>query len=514
MDGRQSLGIALAEGELSAVLLQASGRSLSVAATATMPVDAGKPGRLAVALNRLCSDLSWQEHMPCVLGLPLSVLSVRNLHLPFQDAKQQAQAFPYELEERLLVPAEQVESVFSATRSDASGADLLAFAADRELLRQLLPEGREWRFDPDSICPWVHALALLAGETVGSKDSFMLAHADLHVAEIALIQDGALLACRHLPLLPAADEPDAANNSPTSAETESARTKQTALALAAGIRQSLILFRQGRAVGAAPAVPSQLFLCGPLAASAELQAMLAETLQVPVQLLPRNSAALRQLAPSFDAALACALHGLQPGKAGVHVLNFRQGSFSKSKGGLGALWPLWQRKNLRIAASLILLACAGLLVFLAGERHSLKLRSEELRQEMGQVFRSAFPDAQVVRDPYMEMQAALKGGAAMASPLLFAQGRASSLSLLAEISSRVPTEMPLRVNRLTLEQDLALLRGQTASFKDVDQIRNSLAASPLFSEVRILSSTAEKSGAENLIRFELRLQRSAAGGSQ
>ncbi|NLZ16249.1 MAG: hypothetical protein GX087_00735 [Desulfobulbaceae bacterium] len=513
MDGRQSLGIALAEGELSAVLLQASGRSLSVAATATMPVNAGKPGGLTAALNRLCSDLSWREHISCVLGLPLSELSVRNLHLPFPDVKQQAQAFPYELEECLLTPAEQVESVFAPTRSDASGADLLAFAADKELLLQFLPEEREWRFDPDIICPSMHALAVLAGEAMRGKGSFILTHADLHAAEIALIQDGVLLACRRVPLLTV--DGDAAGNSLVSAETESAVSGQTVLALAAAIRQSLILFRQGRAASVSPAAPSRSLLCGPLAASLELQTMLAENLQVRVQglgqILPRNSTGLRQLAPSFDAALACALHGLQPGKAGVHALNFRQGSFSKSKGGFGALW---RRKNLRIAASLILVACAGLLVFLAGERHSLTLRSEKLRQEMTQVFRGAFPDAQVVRDPYMEMQAALKGSAAMDSSLLFAQGRASSLSLLAELSSRVPAEMPLTVNRLTLEQDLALLRGQTASFKDVDQIRNSLAASPLFSEVRILSSTAEKSGAENLIRFELRLLRRAAGGSQ
>ena len=159
-------------------------------------------------------------------------------------------------------------------------------------------------------------------------------------------------------------------------------------------------------------------------------------------------------------------------------------------------------------------ACTALFVFFAGEVRSLKLKSEQLRQEMTQVFRSAFPQVQVVRDPYLEMQAALRSGAGTGAPLLFSPGRESVLSLLADISSRIPEEIALTINRFSLDQDLLLLRGQTSSFKDVDQIRTLLAASPLFSEVRILSSTAEKSGQENLIRFELRLKRRLAGSSQ
>ncbi len=511
MDGRQSLGIALGDRGLSAVLLQASGRTVSVAATATVPLDereTGVPGQLATALNRLCADLSWQAHHPCVLGLPLSLLSVHNLHLPFQDARQQAQAFPYELEERLLRPAEQVESVFAAIvhtgkEREGSGADLLAFAADKELLQQILPGGREWGFDPECICPAIHALAMQAGDAARGQESLVLAHVDLHAVEIALIQSGTMVTSRRMSLLLA--DVDAAGHAGHVPDT----LEQTALALAGAIRQGLVLFRQTGAAGAPSASISQVLLSGPLAESGALKTLLAENLQVPVQRL--NQSVPGNLAPAFDAALACALQGLQPAKAGLHVFNFRQGAFAKNRGGLGAVW---QRKNLRIAAALALVAAAGLLVFLAGEAQSLKLRSEELRLEMTQVFRSAFPEVQVVRDPYMEMQAALKGGAGMDSPLLFAPGRANTLSVLADISSRIPEETPLTVNRLTLDQDLALLRGQTASFKDVDQIRNSLAASPLFSEVRILSSSAEKSGTDSLIRFELRLQRALAGGSQ
>ena len=164
MDGRQALGIALGDTQLSAVLLRMSRRP-TVAATALVPLPAsGAQEEWAASLNRVWTDFSWQRQDPCVLGLPLSVLSVRNLQLPFQDAGQRARAFPYEMEEQLLLPAEQVASVFSTIREHAAGAELLAFAAERELLQRLLPEGREWHFDPTGICPAVHALALQAGE--------------------------------------------------------------------------------------------------------------------------------------------------------------------------------------------------------------------------------------------------------------------------------------------------------------------------------------------------------------
>lgn len=526
MDGRQSLGIALGDSGLSAVLLQVSGRATSVVATAALPLapelldSAGGQADAARALNRLCTDLNRQPSTSLVLGLPLSVLSVHNLHLPFTGARQQAQALPFEMEERLLRPAEQVESVYQVTASGANatngasgtgGAELLAFALDKAFLQGLLPEnrGREWIFDPDSICPSVQALAQQASASLG-RSCFVLLHADLHSATLALVLAGTLQACRQLPLArdaePADDQPDVPSGQVS---------RESAQALAAAIRQSLALFgwrkTAGESAGEAvlPTSPP-LYLCGPLAAAEVLHTVLREMLQMPVERLraPSGSAGPYRLSPSFDAALACALLGLQAGKSGAQPLNFRKGAFAKTSS------RLWQRKNAKITAALALAACVALVVFSAVELRSLKLKNEQLRREMTQVYRSAFPQVQVVRDPYMEMQAALRSGTAAGAPLLFSPDRESVLSLLADISSRIPEEVVLSVNRFSLDQELVLLRGETASFKNVDQIRNLLTASPLFSEVRILSSTAERSGQESRIRFELRLKRSPAGGRQ
>ena len=62
------------------------------------------------------------------------------------------------------------------------------------------------------------------------------------------------------------------------------------------------------------------------------------------------------------------------------------------------------------------------------------------------IYRSAFPTVQVVHDPYMEMQAALRAGGPAASPL-FAPGRPAALTVLTELSKRLPEDLKLKIGR-------------------------------------------------------------------
>lgn len=523
MDARQYVGIALGDTELSAVLLRTSGRRLEVAGSASQPLapqGVQEPGvsqaTLADMLARLCRELPWQGRGPCVLGLPLTLLSVRNLRLPFREARQQAQAFPFEMEEELLVPAEQVKSVFHPTGTDAAGADLLAFAVERQLLTELLAGQGEDACEPDIICPAVHALALQAItsglDNLGKlgnleEKAFLLLYADLSSVSVSLVQAGTPVMHRCLPWPMALEALDNREAMGRGKEVPKQTVWQEAgEGLARAIRQTLVLFQQrSRASAVRLMAPEAVLLCGPLAHSEALDTSLAQCLHLPVQRLrlAPDVPHAHSLSPAFDAALACALHAVPHRKGGAHRagLNFRSGTFARDRG------PLWQRKEAMWAAAVVLLLCFGGLAFLGKEVRSLKLRSAQLRQEMSLIYRGAFPQVQVVHDPYLEMQAALRGGAGQGVPLLFAPTRESVLSLLADISTRIPAQMDMQLNRLSLDENTLFLRGKTGTFKDVDRIRALLAASPLFSEVNIFSSTAEQNGAKTFVRFELRLQR-------
>lgn len=479
MERRQGLGIALGEGELSAVVLELTGRRPVATATARLPLEPGRHGAdaLGAALERLVAALPRRGRgCACVLGLPLALLIVHNLRLPFQDTKQQALALPSALEELLLRPgsAERAIGAFNLIDTDPAGARLLAYAADKTLLQALLPPARK-ACDPDCLCP---TLPLLASQIGAAEPDALVLHLAAETAELAFVHNSRMACCRALSV-PAGT---------------AAAACVPALTLA--IRQSLSLFRQQAAPDAG--APAGLWLCGPLAGDAELPGQLERALQIPVQ---RWQAELtgRALAPDFDAALACALAALQ--QKSPASLNFRRGELAPKSG----FWPGLRGKKGRIPAVLALAACLACLL-LAGRVQSLKAQSARLHDEMEGIYRSAFPTVQVVHDPYMEMQAALRAGGPAASPL-FAPGRPAALTVLAELSKRLPEDLKLTVQRFTLDPDRALLRGQTKSFGDVERIRALLAASPLFHEVRILSSTMDKSSADSPVRFELSLKR-------
>jgi Fimbrial assembly protein (PilN) len=65
------------------------------------------------------------------------------------------------------------------------------------------------------------------------------------------------------------------------------------------------------------------------------------------------------------------------------------------------------------------------------------------------------------------------------------EGQRSGLQLLRELSTRVPASLPVQVDHLTITPETIELSGTTASYHDVAQLKEALAASPLFPTVKI-----------------------------
>ena len=82
------------------------------------------------------------------------------------------------------------------------------------------------------------------------------------------------------------------------------------------------------------------------------------------------------------------------------------------------------------------------------------------------------------------------------------------LGLLADISARIPAAVSVQVGRLSIDHESVLMKGTTDTFNAVEAIKSSLAGSSRFSEVKIVSATADKGKSNNggFIRFELQLQ--------
>ena len=73
----------------------------------------------------------------CVLGIPTTFISFRNLSVPFTDLKKIRQVLPFELEPTLPMSVESLVFDFEAVKQNG-GQELLAFVAEKETLDRYL----------------------------------------------------------------------------------------------------------------------------------------------------------------------------------------------------------------------------------------------------------------------------------------------------------------------------------------------------------------------------------------
>ena len=184
---RHALGIDIGEAQVSGVALTRQGRSLQLTGCCRVELAADTdPAGVAAAVRQVGAQLGGPQAVT-VLGLPLSRLSVRNLALPFKDARSITQTLPFELEEQLLVPVDsQVSDFLLAGSTPDGGSRVIAFSAEQELLAGLLG-GLEGRPDPGVITPTGLALAAAVARDNPPGRPLLLVHLELPAATLVLV---------------------------------------------------------------------------------------------------------------------------------------------------------------------------------------------------------------------------------------------------------------------------------------------------------------------------------------
>ncbi len=486
MGRKDILGIAINDKEITALRLVAENKKLDMQVAARQWRESEQ---LSHALKALADELHWPCQGPCLVGLPLSAFSVRNLHVPFHDEKKRAQILPFELESRLLLPAEQVASVSFVTTRGKDGTGLVAFAAEKIMLNSLLAE-KEGNLAFRALYPAAYALARQVQLEANLDQSHvtLLLYADVFSVSFICLRGNTPFFFREITLSEFwQDEDVALILSPSSGEHR----------LIQELWQNIRLCSR---ISGHEFKPEKVLIAGPLAQSPILSSLLAQFADCPIeraQFFFKGYSLRKGLpAPTFDAALACALQGFDKDD----TVNFRQGEFARPR----ALFS--QRKNWLSAALFCALLAFSAILYLWNTVRVLSLESEHLRQEMITQYKGAFPGKEVVHDPYLEMLSAQKEGQVETGLSLFDSQRPSVVQVLAALSQNLPKGIPLKVSRLSIDQERVQLKGETDSFKTVDTIRSLLAGSPLFTGVQIISTNIEKKGDGNTVLFELSLQ--------
>ena len=135
----------------------------------------------------------------------------------------------------------------------------------------------------------------------------------------------------------------------------------------------------------------------------------------------------------------------------------------------------------------------------------LKKRSGILDRQITGMFTQTFPEVTRVVDPMHQMQtkiSELKNASGLAPGINMNR---TSLEILNDISSRIPAELNIQVDRMVVDQEGVQIRGTTDTFNTVDSIKKGLESSEIYHDVIIASANLDQSGKG--VRFEIKMSR-------
>lgn len=497
----QILGLQIQHDLLTAVLLEQRGGGRRIIAWGSCRL-ADNSARID-QVQLLLEELNWHGGR-CVVGLPLSIVCLRNVIIPFTDRKKIDQVLPMELEDQLILSAgeQMIDSLFiDATEN---GSHLLVGTVEKAYLQQLTATLHSCSLHPQVMIPTVVALAGQCMASGAFKNNVLLVYVEMHGVSICVWQDEQILLLRRFgyPELLFSVQ-DQAGDQDGYAIIDREKAQEIFSRLCSEILLTIEYFSQNTGL---TAPPEQIATSGLLQDDSWWSLLLTVEFGIPVlsvDLLTSCSVAVTgQKTQTWDpelytSALALALSA-QGKKQVTDTLNFFPGTLA------GSAASLLSKKVLISASSICFLFLALVVAYLWGDYRSLAKQDAALKSQMRALFQQTFPDITRVVDPQLQMQAKLREVQAPDVAIPLFTGNKRVLNILADISSRIPRQLKLHVSRLVIDQEFVMVKGTTEAFNNVDVIKNSLASSSLYAAVKIVSATADKTKGQ--IRFELKLQ--------
>lgn len=495
------LGLDIQEDMLCAVVVEQRGPERIVHACASLKV--GGTTRFSASVPELLALLDTPADS-CVLGLPLSVFSLRNLSLPFSDRKKMKQVLPLELEDQFPVPVDQQVIDFVVTGVQDGDSHVLVAAVEKGIIGELISVVKESGLMVRAVTLSVDALVRQYTRKAGEKQPILFLHADPHGMSMALWSEGRVVFMRWIAYLQQLFTRPVTGRKEIPLVVERETATKAMGNVCELVRNSLYYFQQESSKSMPP---SRVVLSGCITDTGPWQSLIAHELDLPVEMAgtDRDFSGIRlseQVQGQwnfclYDGALALAENGLRK-KAKSAGFNFLKGEFAPS-----SIRYFSRRSLLTATAALALVVVAGL-GLLWSSYHRLNARATALHEEMTAIYKKTFPGVNRVDHPYLQMQSKLREvqGSEVSLPLFSGEKRA--LEILADISGRIPKNLSLHVSRLIIDQESVQMKGTTDAFNNVDVIKNKLAASSRYMTVKIVSAAADKK--KGTIRFEIRLQ--------
>jgi general secretion pathway protein L len=496
---RQVLGLDINDEFVAATIVEMRGQD-PVVTSSGFALYHDKSG-LAEILPQLLQEVRWKGGGTCIAGISLCGVSLRNITLPFTESRKIAQILPLELEDQLLSPVSHQLVEYKVSKVEEEQSHLLVTTVAKERVKECLDLLSANKITPEIVTLRTQALAEQLQRQQRQPGNFLLIDAGLYAASIAFVIDRQVVFLRRVvyadriftshPLVVDENGPSVVNRD---------EVMECISALCRDIKVSVGLFQLESGMNVEP---EQTILTGVMAAIPDVSDQIASELGKEVtpgdirqHVALRFSSGLEEKWSPYlhDHALALALQGFRK-KATV---NFRKDEFALPK-------LYYASKNQLAAAAVVVVALlVTSFIYLGYDYRALRSEHDELGERMNALFRETFPEATRIVDPLVQMKTNLRDvqAPAIATPIF--SGDKRLLSILADISGRIPGSVKIDVARMVIDEKAITIKGTTDTFNNVNLIQNVLRKSPVYRDVDIVSAAADKDG--DSIRFELKLQ--------
>ncbi len=381
-----------------------------------------------------------------VSSIPGHQFSQRTVTLPFSDRKRVEKALPFELEDTVPFPLDDVEVDHVVQERPEAEADkkdkkkestVLGIMLPKTALRQHLDFLASAGMDPQVIVP-SYAGLLPVAKMIPSDGAALV----IDGSDCCLKSGNTILACRSF-------SPVQTTN---------------------GIRHVI------KALETEHAAPI------------EKACLLSENESVRL-VLADLGIAMERVAPDY--------HGKKPadpvslGLALSEQLNFRKGDFAYRRADEGRRK---QKRTLIIAGAVAAVFAA---VNLGIKFYIVESRYGKLDREIRQVYLQTFPEAKgkTVPDPVRQFRSKLDEAQKKFGVL---GSGSSALDVMKAVTEGIPKEVRVSFQEFILEGDRLKLSGEAASFESIDKMKAELQKAPPFSDVAVLDT---KMGVDNKVKF-------------
>jgi type IV pilus assembly protein PilM len=513
------LGLDLGSHSIKAVELQQTFRSASAVQLRSLPL-IGDEVPLPEVIRRF-AQLHQLPTAHVISALRADRISSRRLTFPFSDRKKLDQAVAFEVEGDVALDLEQVVVDWAIVDGDKNRAEVVAAIAPRAEVSEMIDILRAAGCEPRTLEAEGFVLGNLtaAFDLAGTRLLVDLGH---RKTTFCLLVDGKAVAARSVPVAGAALTEALAKDrllDPADAERVKCEDGVFGVGLAdAPPRTAAVLDHLARevvrTVGAfEPLIsgggPPELTLFGGTSQLDRIDEYLSERTGLTAARLGLPlPGAIAGLAASgspglYAPAIALALRGTAQAST---RMNFRQDEF--------ALRMDFGRQLREFRGTLWLAAAAVLLAILSFGVSTLleARRAGVIKEQAAQLWTEVFPDRPVPPNLAAALREEVSAATERAEFLGVYAGNLSALDVLTEISKRVPPDLDVVFEELSIDKQMIRMRVQAKSFEAADRLGVELAKFAPFAQARIGAiETDKKTGTK---RFDVTISLAAAGAGE